>query len=369
MKAGILYPRSAAHPGLLPGFMEGIRTSLLREELSDTIRLLGESVGFGGNEKEVYEKAEKLLVLEGVDILVAFIDLRVLDLLKPLVYSSGKRLLVVNPGANYLQDAVPDPQVLHLTLNQAFLCWQAGKNAAAATGENGSGHNGQQAALATSFYDCGYLHSTAMVNGYLQGGGTVIHYYINKDRADTGFGIPELTQYLEETPGIRKLLCLYDEQPAALFYQRLAEYPGAAGMELYVSPMMLTEKALAINGKDYPYTITGYAPWLPGQDDSASLYEVMGREAGLVLSACYREGGIPGKGGIPGEGLESPRGLLSLDPDSNYFTAPFWRCRQEAGSGQMQTERVEWDGAAWQQFLRQAVEGPSSGWNNTYLCY
>ena len=123
MKIGILYPRSNAHPGMMMDFMDGIKTALKHQQLNDHVVLVSESTGLGGNEKEVYEKAEKLLVLEGVDILVAYIDLRVLEILKPLLYASGKLVLAVNPGANYPQNWVPQPNIINLTLQHSFLCW------------------------------------------------------------------------------------------------------------------------------------------------------------------------------------------------------------------------------------------------------
>ncbi len=68
MKIGILYPRSNAHPAMMADFMDGIKTALKHAELHDHIQLFSESIGFGGNEKEVYEKAEKLLLLDGMAV-------------------------------------------------------------------------------------------------------------------------------------------------------------------------------------------------------------------------------------------------------------------------------------------------------------
>ena len=99
-------------------FMDGIKAVFNQTELQSDIRISSESIGFGGNEKEVYEKAEKILVLEAVDILVAYIDLRVLELIKPLLYASGKLVLVVNPGANFPQNWVPQPNIIFITLQQ-----------------------------------------------------------------------------------------------------------------------------------------------------------------------------------------------------------------------------------------------------------
>ena len=67
-------------------------------------------------EKEVYEKAEKLLMIDGVDVLMAYIDQRVMSILTPLFYASGKLVIIINPGANYPLNWVPQKNMVNLTL-------------------------------------------------------------------------------------------------------------------------------------------------------------------------------------------------------------------------------------------------------------
>lgn len=59
MRIGVLYPRSKAHPGMMADFADGIKAALKHYQLKD-IELISEIVGFGGNEKELYEKVEKI---------------------------------------------------------------------------------------------------------------------------------------------------------------------------------------------------------------------------------------------------------------------------------------------------------------------
>ena len=128
-------------------FVDGIKICIEKKGLTGKFNFFTESVGLGGSEKEVYTKAEQLLVLDGVDILLAYIDERVLELLKPLVYSSGKLLVVINPGANYPINWVPQENIIHLTLQHSFCCWLTGALAVTETGV--------KALTATTFYDCG----------------------------------------------------------------------------------------------------------------------------------------------------------------------------------------------------------------------
>jgi len=247
MKIGILYPRSNAHPGLMMDFIDGIKTVLKHQQLNDRIQLISESTGFGGNEKEVYEKAERLLVLEGADILLAFIDLRVLEILKPLFYASGKFVLVINPGANYPQNWVSHPNIVNLTLQHGFLCWLTGKLAAQS--------KKIKAATATTFYDCGYLHTAAMVKGFLNTGGEIMYNYVNNQRYDDSFDIKQLTGYLSSDKETENLLCVFDSFPASLLYSLLNTYDAADSLHLFVSPMMLEQSALKKQADGFKFSI------------------------------------------------------------------------------------------------------------------
>ena len=149
MNIGILLPRSNAHPSMGFDFYDGLRSCLDHNQLAAHFQITTENIGFGGNDKEVYEKAEKLLLINNADILIAYIDLKVVPILGPLMYSTGKLLLVVNPGANYPNNWLARPNILFLSLQHAFLCSLAGVIASRSVAK--------PAVMATTFYDCGYL--------------------------------------------------------------------------------------------------------------------------------------------------------------------------------------------------------------------
>ncbi|MCG7856430.1 hypothetical protein [Flavihumibacter sp.] len=371
MKAGILYPRSSAHPELLPDFIDGIRQRLKFSGNENSIQLVMESIGFGGHEKEVYEKAEKLLVLEGVDFLVAHIDLRVLDILKPLVQSVGKSMLVVNGGANYLQQPIPESNIFYLTLNHAFLCWLSGKQLATEQGAAGI--------MATSFYDCGYLHTAAAVRGFTEKGGSIVFNYINKDKYNDTFSVQPLIEFLQEHPEAKRLLCIYDDLPASLFYNRLQQYPKAENLHLSASPMMFEKQALSTIENGFPFSISGYIPWSASSENGSnqqfcdyyqqeakrppSCFALLGWETGMVLEQILKEG-------KPGKEIEgSPRGSLLLDSSSHCYLSDLLHASLDSGSSVVNLKPVEINIADWNTFIGEAAGGLSSGWTNTYLCY
>jgi branched-chain amino acid transport system substrate-binding protein len=383
MKIGVLYPRSNAHPGIMVDFVEGIKTALQQQQLDKKIQLISESIGFGGNEKEVYEKMEKLLLLERADVIAAFVDLRILEIIKPLIYASGKLVLIINAGANYPENWVPQSNILYLNLQHSFLCWLTGK-LAVQTNEN-------KAATATTFYDCGYLHTAAMVKSFVNEGGTISYNYINNQRYDDAFEIKSLTDYLSSDKETTNLLCVFDSLPAALFYSRLKTYVDIENLHLFVSPMMLEQKALENLKDGFKSSIDGHLPWhislenmanknfidyyLQQTEREACIFSLLGWEAGLVFNEIYlRSNGkysegdeIAGK--LTGVKINSPRGEMKLDAETNHFIAPVYRCSVQHKSNKLSIQIIENTENEWKTFVAIPTEGVSSGWTNTYLCY
>jgi len=383
MKAGVLYPRSNAHPGIMMDFIEGLRTSLKQFQLNDDIQIITESAGLGGNEKEVYEKAEKLLVLEGVDMLVAYVDLRVLEILKPLLFASGKPVLVVNPGANYPQNWDPQSNIVQLTLQHGFLCWLTGKLA--------SKMNYKNAAMATSFYDSGYLHTAAMVKGFADTGGKVTFNFVNNQRYDDAFDIKQLAGYLSMDAETNSLLCIFDSLPASLFYSQLNGYDAAGKLHLFVSPMMLEKTALDKITERTEFSIDGFMPWHVSLENNANriftnsyglqtkreagIFSLLGWETGLVLRDVFQlaEGHYTNGDALVEKmatsKINSPRGELKLDRETNYFVAPVCTCSVKKKSGALDIEWTAGLEKEWRSFVESPADGVSSGWTNTYLSY
>lgn len=383
LKIGILYPRSQAHANLAADFTDGIRAVLETQQLTAHTALVFESVGFGGNEKEVYEKAEKLLVLDRVDILVAYIDQRVMYLLNPLFQSSGRLILIINAGANYPENWVPATNMVFLTLQHSYLCWLTGATAA--------GSGSAAAAVTTTYYDCGYLHIAAFTNGYTRNGGEITFNDVNKSRYNESFDISPLSDYLQTTVAARDLLCVYDTGPAALLYKRLKNHPAAGQLKLFVSPMMLEDTAWNQGETGYPFSIEGHLPYHPALEGEAnaqfrlsysryanrspSLFSIQGWESALVLAAVIKHNDEDYTNGaalaalLTGVPIESPRGELVLDGETHYFRAPAYKGLIRANTQELQISPADQTGEEWTNFVADPLTGLSSGWTNTYLCY
>ncbi|MGG9962812.1 ABC transporter substrate-binding protein [Ferruginibacter sp. SUN106] len=377
MKAGILFPLSTAHPGIGADFMDGLQTFLKQQGVSDSISFIKEGVAFGGVEKEVYQKAEKLLISDEVDILIAYVDEKVLPVLYPLIQATGKLMLVINPGANYPVNWITQPNVIHLNLQHAFLCWLTGALAAAST----NGH----AVLATSYYDCGYLHTAAMVKNFMEQGGTIRHNYINNQAYDDGFEIKQLTDFLSVNANCKNLLCVFDEKPASLFFSSLDQYAAASALHLFVSPMMLSSKLLNSTIKKSSCTITGYLPWYTDMENETSLlfvksctrpatiFSLLGWETGMILETIWQQGTVTNVDAVVDhlktKTISSPRGILKLDSETQFYIAPVAKYSLKAGADAAQIEWIHNVDNEWKAFTTMPTEGAVTGWTNTYLCY
>ncbi len=382
MNVGILFPSSTAHPHIGFDFMNGLKTFLKENNLDTQLQLTSESVGIGGSEKEVYAKAEKLLYIDGVDIMLAYIDERVLPLLKPLLYASGKLVIVINPGANYPVNWVPQSNIVHLTLQHAFCCWLTGALAAKQENKNG--------ATVTTFYDCGYLHAAAMMKSFAKYDGNVLFNYVNKDKYDESFTITPLLDYLEKDTGTNNILCVFDSLPASLFYNLLNKNAGEK-RSLFVSPMMLEQKALENIGDGFSFSIDGYLPWKISADNNGnknfisvyqqknkkdpSFFSVLGWEAGQLLQHFLQQAnGDYNDGTAMADSLKeisfnSPRGTLKLDAETHHFLTPLGKCSIKENSTTVDIEWQDDHSEEWKAYVEEPSNGAISGWTNTYLCY
>ena len=378
MKAGLLLPRSNVYPAIAADLTVALRLCLKQAGNEAAVTFVSENISFGGSEKEVYDKAEKLLLIENVDVLIAYIDMKVIPILEPLIFSTGKLLIVLNAGANYPSKKLPQPGIIYLTQQHSFLCSKTGRLA-------GSGNG----IYATTFYDCGYMHGAALAEGFTQAGGNILFNYINRDKYDESFGIGELISFLQTVKeDTLNMLCIFDEEPARLFYKKLNEYGQAEKLCLFVSPRMLTQAAIAEGS--YRFGIEGYTTWLPQSDDpetnhftslfkdhkkAPSAFSLSGWQAGLLLNEILKlkKTTIQGEeimAEIKDELLICPGASMQLDSDTNFYIAEkIYKCRLPPGAEELiiseeKTSRTDWDS-----FVQSQNDLPSSGWTNTYLCY
>ncbi len=380
-KIGILLPRSTVYPLIGYDFLDGFKTYLIEFGLNDKVEVTTENIGFGLDEAEVYSKNEELILKNNADIVIAFIDGRYAEMLQPLYFATGKILILVNMGAYYPDIVTTNSNVIFLNYSIAFNSMLTGKLAAS--------ENKLKAIMATSFYDGGYLPGHAMINRYLQLGGALVSNFVSHFKP-SNFDITPIKNVIETSPETQTLLCLYSGDVSPLFYKEISLLQKTKELHLYVSPMMLDETLKTILGDEFTINnAKGYTAWYSQLDNQQNtlfkekfeqqtnrqvgIFSLLGWEAGMLLQQIniMKEDGKKSTeiiANLTGQVLQSPRGWLKLDKNTNETYGPSYLITVQDNfdlSVKKCFENVEEDRTT---FIANKPEGGSSGWRNTYLC-
>lgn len=381
MKVGILYPQSIVYPNLMMDFIGAFKISIHDLIKAQQIEPIYESIGMGGDGKAIVEKLEKLILVDEVNLLVAFMDFPFLERVQPVLDGSGKLLIIVNTGANYPSSWKPLPNIICLSLNYAFCSWLTGKLAV----ENDI----HSAVVASSFYDCGYLSMGALIKSFNDDGGEVAFNYINNQKTSEEYNINSLIDFLINNPRNENLLCVFNSFTGCKFLDKLKDFSEIQPLNLFVAPMML-ENLLDEHASNFDgIAVSGYTSFqqndftkIPSfsslffqkylrQPSSISL---LGFELGLILQSIIQHN-IDVKDLklivqlFPETTIESPRGSLHFDVNSNFFISPIKKVNINNGLFIEQLDKQSSLDDKWHEFIEKAPQATNSGWLNTYLCY
>lgn len=365
MRAGILYPASKQYPAGGLQFCDGLKKATSEAGIA----MSWESVDHGGSEEVVVKAAEKLLIVDDVEVLVAFLDYRVLEKLSALAGSLNKQVLVVNPGANYplnWQNPAGD-NLSFLTLQQAFSCYLSGRNTALA----------DTTALMGMLYDAGYLQAYAFDRGSSEHGGTIAAHYYSKDSglrplSDTSV----ISQFLQaHQPASVGLIA--DAQSGYFFCKAMAD--AGYSHAIYGSPMLAEWKAEPGEVTAWPFTlevctafsaqIQAHAEWCRQKQLAETPFGVLGYEAGMWLNAVWQS--LQNNADITFGNLSGclQESTLVWDATTRHYTRPQFSLRLEANTPDWKAQPLEDQQVGWLKFSGELINTPVSGWTNTYLCY
>lgn len=376
---GLLYPRSTLYPGIGFDVVEAFRCGLNHFE-AEGVELVTQNIGIGGVGNEVSEKVEKMLVEHSPDILVAFLDHFAAEKIEPLCKAANCITIVMETGGTIPAAWKSVPGRYHITLDAAFGSRLTGSMAGDAS-----------AALATSFYDGGYLSCNALTTGLTEQGGSICYNYVAPFRFEE-FDIKPLQQAIE-TLKPEAVLTQMSIDMGALFLSAYRDAGLAGSSRFLASPFLLEESFL--DTLDFPFEgITGCVPWSRNLDTPENkvflraMKEDAGREPScftalswdtcrfvtLVAAAIREHNGNRGKviEALKGVTMQGTRGLMELDDTTNYFTAPLYYAEvvpAENGTCMLRLgAEVPERGTAWSNFTSLPVSGIFSRWTNTYLC-
>ncbi len=379
---GVLLPGSTLYPSIGMDFLQGMKSCFKFHEYSDVNYQVG-MIGYGLKDDELYTAAEKLVVADDCDVVVAFAGDYHAAKLSPLFAASGKLLIITNGGANYPETSNPPvSHTLFHSLNDCLCCFLTGKYAARQEGGHG-------AMMIASFFDGGYRHTHAMNNAFQLSGGAIKHYYVNHFKKEE-FNTDTLKAFIKDNPDVKKVLAVLSGDVARFIFKDLAAIQNESKLQWYASPMMFdcTPGDFEEAKPAVPDGMCGYTNWVPELDNEANqaflqyyqtanskeanIFSLQGWENALLImeylqqrkDAANTEAAV---GHLANKQIAGPRGNIYLN-EERYILGPAHLVTAK-GNLQLTIEDSIGDtSAAWLEMKAQIPDEPFSSWRNTYLC-
>jgi branched-chain amino acid transport system substrate-binding protein len=376
---GILLPGSTLYPSIGIDFLQGIRSCFNYYRFSP-IDFHVSPIGYGLKEGDIYIEAEKYLLSNNADAVVAYGGDQLVSRLSPLFTAAGKLLIITNTGANYPQLPPPGSPVLFHSLNDSLYSFLTGKLSVAEGDDN--------AIMATSFYDGGYQHAHAIANAFTIGGGNIKYNFVSHFKKEA-FDTDGLADFLKTNPDVKKLLTVFCGDLARFFYEKIAPLQKEFDLQLFGSPMMFdSTPGDFAETKSYVKKIEGYTGWVPEIDNeanrafktyyqaangkAANLFSLQGWETGLLLMAYLQQretaaNAVDAIEAFKDKSLSSPRGSIQVNKN-NLILGPAYLV---SASDQLEIKIeniLENTSDALAEMIAQIPDTSSSSWRNTYLC-
>jgi branched-chain amino acid transport system substrate-binding protein len=367
---GLLLPRSTDYPSLGFDMMDGLRYQLANSGMNG-IRFISENIGFGEDPDVNYAKAEKLVLQDNADVVIAYANAAIAESLYQLAEASGKPFIFLDPGMQFPLES-PHPLCFHISLQGVHACRISGSLA---------GKDNKKVLMATSFYDGGYRGPWGCVRGLEEAGGTVCGNYISGYK-EADFSIEPYMTMLQQS-GAESVAACFSSYLADLFIKALKAQPGSMQVPFYCSPFMAEEQILA--KAEFPggnfHAVVPWASALKNEQQQemmdtiqqkknkpANLFHLLGWEAGIVFQQYIKNG----PASLRGLTYESPRGTVCIHPDTHYTYAPVYKGVISAGENNKCILNIEHTiPVSAEDHVRVMNDRPDmnvSGWRNNYLC-
>lgn len=367
-RIGLLLPRSTDYPAMGYEIMEGIKAYFLQQG-REVPKFFTENIGFGEDHSLNHARAEKLLLQDDVEIIIAYANSFNGEQLYPLATAFGKPFIILDAGMQ-LPQSPPSDHCYHLSLQGIHACHYSGYMA-------GSGN--RKVLMATSFYDGGYRGPLFYDRGLSEAGGSICGNFVSSYRL-AEFTIDSYMGLLNksEATSVAACFCSY---LAELFFKALHEKNGeATQLPIYCSPFMAEEELLA--KCDFPggefFTVVPWASSLENdaqqtflksiEKKNANIFHLLGWEAAIAgLQAI--ENGVQS---LKKFSYESPRGTVNIDPETHYTYAPLYKgsiVANETGKCVLRiNEVISVNAEQHQKIMANKTGAVISGWKNNYLC-
>jgi branched-chain amino acid transport system substrate-binding protein len=381
LNVAVLLPGSTMYPTIGFDFNDGLKSCVQYYQAENNFSFYYEQAGFGSNQKELYSKVESILLQKQVQVVVAYIEFRMAELLQPLFEGMNKLLVVVNAGANVPNPAKHYPNMILLSTEDAFHCYLTGKMAVDSNTEG---------IMCASYYDAGYKHCSSMTGGFMNNSGSIIFNSVSPLKLKE-FNLKSLTNYITENNKYDAvLLCIFSAEYAGLFLNELGKNEIADRLTLYLSPMLLEEALQKNITSAVPYkTAKGFTAWISTLENmenkifkeafiqnsqrQPNRFAVLGWEAALLLEVVEKfiqANNSPTVAEITTHlnniTLQGPRGRLKFN--NGVSRAPVYEVKLENPFLPVLVKEISLNEEEQDAFYKKPADQIESGWYNTFLC-
>jgi branched-chain amino acid transport system substrate-binding protein len=379
-KIGILLPRSTFYETIGFDIFEGLRSGLKLIGRED-VKIITENISFGADKQQCYRSAERLLLDENVDLVIAYIGHRTAELLKPLFLAANKILIVLDAGANLPNEWPTCPNIFYHSLHNALGAWLTSKKAV------NDGY--EKAGMVTGYYDGGYLHTYSISKGFEDGGGTICFNHATGYKMED-FTMESVKNNLEQNPK-SALLSLFSGDYVQWYFTEIKKWFENENLPIYLTPFSMEETMLE-NAVFPSSNVSGVVSWSKKIDSSENnifietitdsgrtpnLFSLLGWEgakiSNKILDLITEH---KNKISLIASDLQkfeftSPRGEIFFDAKTNMSISPLYEaliienngmCEIKLGS-EIKDIKTEFD-----KLVQLDLNNVTSAWYNSYTC-
>lgn len=379
-KIGILLPRSTFYETIGFDIFEGLRSGLKQIGRED-IKIITENISFGADKQQCYRSAERLLLDENVDLVLAYIGHRTAELLKPLFLAANKMLIVLDAGANLPNEWPTCPNIFYHSLHNAFGAWLTSKKAVS------DGY--EKAGMITGYYDGGYLQTYSLSKGFEEAGG-VMHFNHATGYKMEDFTMEPLKDHLKQNPK-SALISLFSGDYVQWYFAEIKKWFEDDNLPIYLTPFSMEETMLE-NAIFPSNNVSGVISWSKNIDSSENnifieIIKNSGKTPNLFSLVGWEGAKIANKvldlitehknktSSIAADLLKfeftGPRGNVFFDAKTNTSISPLYEasivdnngmCELKLGS-EIKNVKMEFDN-----LVQLDLNNVTSAWYNSYTC-
>lgn len=380
-KIGLLLPKSTYYSTIGFDLFEGLKSNLKKNGLED-LKIVTENIGFGADKQQCYRSAEKLLLDESVDLVIAYIGHRMAELLRPLFLATNKILIVLDAGANMPQEWSVCPNIIYHSLHNSLGAFLSSKLAVKKGYKTGG--------MITGYYDGGYLQTYSLAKSFENEGGTICFNHATGYKEED-FTMEPLTGFLNSYPD-SAFLSLFSGDYVQWYFEKIKALFNDTNIPIFLTPFGFEETMLK-NVICPSSNIHGIAAWskninnlenkifieeIESLGKTPNIFTLLGWESAVLvkeiisLSATNTNNISKIITELNEFQFKSPRGLVTFYSKHNQTIAPLYEASivpDDNGNCSVKiNSKIENTDQHFDDLYSHELEGVTSAWYNSYVC-